>query len=43
MLIYNQKNGAVTRMYVVLEFLKLNENLDSYGDCSEGHLNANGL
>ena len=40
-LIHN--NDAVTRIYVVLEILKLNEHLDSYGDFSEGQLNANGL
>ena len=38
-----QTNGTVTRIYVVLEILKLNEKLDSYGDFSEGQLNANGL
>ena len=38
-----QKNGVVTRIYVVLEILKLNKYLDSYGDFSEGQLNANGL
>ena len=39
---YIQKNGAVT-IYVVLEILKSNELLDSYGDFCEGQLNANGL
>ena len=38
-----QKNGAVTRIYMVLENLKLNKYLDSDGDFSEGQLNANGL
>ena len=38
-----QKNGAVTRIYEVLETLKLNMLLDSYVDFSEGQLNANGL
>ena len=30
-------------MYKVLEILKLNEELDSYGNFSECHLNMNGL
>ena len=38
-----KKNGAVTPIYVVLELLKLNELLDSYGNFSEGQLNTNGL
>ena len=43
-LIYISKEWRCNeRIYVVLEVLKLNELLDSYGDFSEGQLNVNGL
>ena len=34
---------SVLWIYMVLEILKLNEQLDSFSDFSEGQLNANGL
>ena len=43
--LYNiyQKDGALTSTYMVLEMLKLDEKLGSYGNFSKGQLKVNGL